>query len=104
MQAYTGSRVAALHTAQATRIQRGTPASSKTSDTEYKPVIRPLSSDVAGTGNYFEDQAIFWRGQIDELMILENIISHSSQTLYFNSDSKRIFVAGASRESEKPAK
>ncbi len=102
MQAYTGSRVAALHTSQSTRLQRGNSVSSKTSDSEFKPIIRPLYSDVNTTGNYFEDQAIFWRGQIDELLISESIVSSSSQTLYFNSDSKKIFVAGASRESEKP--
>lgn len=102
MQAYTGSRVAALHTAQATRMQRGNPTSSRTSESEFKPIIRPLYRDVTDTGNYFEDQAVFWRGQINELLISESIVSSSSQTVYFNSGSKRIFVAGASRESEKP--
>ncbi|MEL7600559.1 MAG: DUF6712 family protein [Proteiniphilum sp.] len=97
MQAYTGSRVAALHTSQVTRLQRG-----KTSETEFKPVIRPIYSDITDTGNYFDEQAAFWRAQINESLISENIVTTSSQTIYFNSDSKRIFVAGASLESEKP--
>jgi len=93
MQAYTGSRVAAIHTSRNTNVQR----SMFKYDTEYKPIIRPLNLSADGDSNYFESQAVFWRARIEELLITEKIISEESGKINFNKSTNKTFVAGANR-------
>ena len=94
MQAYTGSRVAALHTSQATKTQRTAGAHSQI---EFKPVIRPLYNDVQYTGNYFDEQAAFWRNTLDEALIAAEKKEAGEGIVKYNSPERRIFVATASR-------
>lgn len=95
LQAFTGSRVAAIHTAQATRRQRAQPGA----QTEYKALVRPLYEDMDDTGNYFDIQSAFWLSQITELLIEAGHVE-DERSLKWNSEEKRIFVAGACRENE----
>lgn len=97
MQAYTGSRVASLHTSMTTRSQRAHPGSSMSSKTEFKPVIRPLYEDMSNTGNYFESQVEFWRVQIKEDLVAMGAVDPDTSVLKWNDTDKRIFVAGAKR-------
>lgn len=94
MQAYTGSRVAALHTSQTTKTQRTAGAQSQM---EFKPVIRPLYSDMQYTGNYFDEQAIFWRNTLDEALIAAEKKEAGEGTVKYNSSERKIFVATATR-------
>lgn len=94
MQAYTGSRVAALHTSQTTKTQRTTNAQSQV---EFKPVIRPLYSDLDNTGNYFDEQSAFWRSTLDEALIAAEKKGADEAVVKFNSPERRIFVANANR-------
>lgn len=98
MQAYTGSRVASLHTSIATRSQRAHPGSSMTARVEYEPVIRPLYADTSDTGNYFESQVEFWKAQISDALIKMDAIEPDAYTLKWNSQERRIFVPGAKRK------
>lgn len=95
LQAFAGSRVAAIHTSNSTRRQRGAPGFR----TEFKPTVRPLYEDMDESGNYFDAQAEFWKARIHDLMIKA---SHKEEHrhLEFNSPSKTIFVAGARREKQ----
>lgn len=93
MQAYTGSRVAALHTSSATRIQRGKPRDI----TEFTPLIRPIYNDVDYTGNYFDDQAAFWKDALLQELTKSGVIEAESQTVRWNDGEKKIFVANALR-------
>lgn len=93
LQAFTGSRVAAIHTAQATRRQRAKPGI----QTEHKTLIRPLYEDLEDTGNYFETQANIWLDRIMELLISAGHIE-DGRSLKWNSEDKKIFVAGALKE------
>lgn len=97
MQAYTGSRVAYLHTSVATRSQRANPGNSLSSKSEFKPVIRPLYEDMSDTGNYFDSQVEFWRSQINEALVSMDAIAPDASTLVWNSAEKRIFVPSAKR-------
>lgn len=94
MQAYTGSRVAALHTSQTTKTQRTAGAQSHI---EFKPIIRPLYSDMQYTGNYFDEQAAFWRNTLDEALIAAEKKEAGEGIVKYNSPERRIFVATASR-------
>ncbi|MDD4010495.1 MAG: hypothetical protein PHQ67_11935 [Fermentimonas sp.] len=94
MQAYTGSRVAALHTSQTTKTQRTTNAQSQV---EFKPVIRPLYSDLEYTGNYFDEQAAYWRSTLDEALVAAEKKEADEGIVKYNSSERRIFVATASR-------
>ncbi|MDD4592262.1 MAG: hypothetical protein PHG06_17820 [Parabacteroides sp.] len=94
MQAYTGSRVAALHTSQSTKTQRTSGAQSQI---EFKPIIRPLYSDMQYTGNYFDEQADFWRNTLDEALIAAEKKEAGEGTVKYNSSERRIFVATATR-------
>ena len=93
LQAFTGSRVASIHTSQSTRTQR----SSHGAQTEYKPVIRPLYEDMTDTGDYFDIQSDFWKTQIENLLV-EGKHKEDSRYIEFNSADKRIFVVGARQE------
>lgn len=97
MQAYTGSRVASLHTSINTRSQRAHPGNAISAKAEFKPVIRPLYEDLSETGNYFEIQVDFWKNQISETLIEMDKIEPDASTLKWNSADRRIFVAGAKR-------
>lgn len=93
MQAYTGSRVAMLHTSQATRSQRAMPGSKA----EYKPVVRPLYDDIEDTGNYYADQVEIWRLTLLDALVENGEVESDSRALKYNSADKKIFVAGARR-------
>lgn len=93
LQAFAGSRVAAIHTAQTTRRQRAKPGI----QTEHKALIRPLYEDLEDTGNYFETQASIWLDRIMELLITAGYVV-DGRSLKWNSEDKKIFVAGALRE------
>lgn len=93
MQAYTGSRVAALHTSQSTKMQRSKPANG----VEFKPTIRPLYDDIEQTGNYFAEQAIYWRGVLDEALVENDKKSEDENKMKFNGPDRKLFVATASR-------
>lgn len=94
MQAYTGSRVAALHTSQTTKTQRTAGAQSHI---EFKPIIRPLYSDMQYTGNYFDEQASFWCNTLEEILIAAELKEAGEGTIKYNSLERRIFVATANR-------
>lgn len=94
MQAYTGSRVAALHTSQTTKTQRTAGAQSQI---EFKPIVRPLYNDLQYTGNYFDEQASFWRNTLEEALVAADKKKAGEGTVKFNSPERRIFVATASR-------
>jgi len=94
LQAYTGSRVAMLHTSQTTRSQRSIPGDRA----EYKPVIRPLYDDREDTGNYYADQVEYWRLALLEALVENGEVEPDGQALEYNSKDKKIFVAGARRE------
>ena len=94
MQAYTGSRVAALHTSQTPKIQRNTNAQSRI---EFKPVIRPLYNDIEYTGNYFDEQSTFWRGELEEALVAAEKKEEGESAVKYNNTERRIFVANASR-------
>lgn len=91
MQAYTASRVAALHTSQITRVQRGKPRSI----TEFSPVVRPLYENEEESLNYFEQQAEFWKGALLDALEAESVIDSDSRSLKWNEQNKKIFVANA---------
>ena len=93
LQGYTGSRVAALYTSQATRTQR----SPGREFTEFSPIIRPLYDDATDTGNYFARQADFWREAVLAALSDEAIIAPDERIIKWNSADKRIFVANATR-------
>lgn len=94
MQAYTGSRVAALHTSQTTRDQQ---RGNLHNITEFTPLIRPLYNDVEYTGNYFDDQACFWKNALLEELTKQGVIDSESLTVRWNAQEKKIFVANAQR-------
>ena len=94
MQAYTGSRVASLHTSQSTKEQRNLNAHSRI---EYNPLISPLYNDVEYTGNYFDEQSTFWRSTLDEALVNAEKKEAGESTVKYNSPDRRIFVANASR-------
>lgn len=94
MQAYTGSRVAMLHTSQTTRSQRGTPGGSS----EFKPVIRPLYEDRDDTGNYYADQVEIWRLTLLDALVENGEVEADGMAMKYNAKDKKIFVANASRD------
>lgn len=94
MKAYTGSRVASVFTSQTTRIQRSQPKT----EMEFTPIIRPVYDDTDNSLNYYEQQAAYWRQEIQNILISEKVITPIDTSIYFNSEDKRIFVAGAKRE------
>ena len=85
IQPYISSKVAMLHTAQATKRQRTGDAKP-----EYKPVIRPLYEDLNDTGNYYAQQAEYWKAKIIELLADEFSIDKSGR-LDWNRKENRIF-------------
>ena len=93
MQAYTGSRVAAIHSSKLTREQRGKPRNI----TEYRPLVRPLYENEEETLNYLEQQADFWKGAMYDALEAENIIESGSRSVKWNEQDKKVFVANAQR-------
>ena len=94
MQAYTGSRVAALHTSQSTHANRAQPGEGDNA-TEFKPMLRPLYSNSESSGNYFEEQAAFWKATLMQVLIDKEYIDANVQALQFNNATNKVFVANA---------
>jgi hypothetical protein len=94
MQAYTGSRVAALHTSQATHTNRSKPGE-RENMTEFKPVLRPLYDDTDFSGNYFESQAEFWKGVLLDALTDAGHIDSDARTMKYNTADNKIFIANA---------
>ena len=60
---FVACKTAELHTSQASKTNRtgsGTP--------EYKPLIRPIYSDIQNEGNYFAEQAVFYYSKVQQLL------------------------------------
>lgn len=91
--AYTASRVASIYTSNPSLKQR-----SKSDFTGYKPVILPLYEDTDDTGNFFERQADYWKSQITDLLVSSGLVTDDYRQLKFNNASRKIFVAGATRD------
>lgn len=93
MQAYTASRVAQIYTSSKTLEQQ-----TKGDFSKFKPVIRPLYDDVPDSGNFFEQQSQYWRSEIMNQLVSSSIVVEDYRQLKFNNSTRKIFVAGASRE------
>lgn len=83
VRAFIGARVALLHTSQTTRVQR-----SKNNSLEYNPVIRPLYEDMAMNGNYYTEQAAYWRNMIISMLPDFGIDISGSALKWNNEDNK----------------
>lgn len=93
MKAFTGSRVAALHTSRQTRDQRGKPRSV----TEFVPLIRPLYDNEENSYNFYAAQAEFWKDALLQALAENNVIGIDDRLLKWNEQNKKIFVANAQR-------
>jgi hypothetical protein len=60
---FVACKTAELHTSQATNQNR-----SGSDVKEYKPLIRPIYSDLANEGNFFADQAIFYYNKVQQIL------------------------------------
>ncbi|MDR0799790.1 MAG: hypothetical protein LBN18_08530 [Dysgonamonadaceae bacterium] len=84
IQPYIAARAAALHTSQTTRLQR-----SRAGELEYRPVIRPLYEDTTDTGNYYSQQADYWKAKI--IKTLSDMGIDQTGALKWNTDEKKLF-------------
>jgi hypothetical protein len=64
--AFVACKCAELHTSVATKTQRESGKS-----VEYKPIIRPIYTDVLNSGNYFADQSGYFFSKMEQI-ILQN--------------------------------
>jgi hypothetical protein len=86
--------VAALHNSQATHGNRATPGQAENM-TEFKTLLRPLYSDTEASGNYFAEQAAFWKATLIQVLVDKEYIDADVQALQFNNATNKIFVANA---------
>ncbi|MGL4853182.1 MAG: DUF6712 family protein [Phocaeicola sp.] len=89
---FLANKTAELYTSQATREER----SNTTATPEYKPILRPVYSDMTETGNFFADQATYWLNRITDF--LTNNADYFGVTiertaLKFNGPDKKIFTS-----------
>ena len=93
MKAFTGSRVAALHTSKHTRNQREKPRNV----TEFVPLVRPLYDNEENSYNFYAAQAEFWMDALLQALAENNVIGADDRLLKWNEQNKKIFVANAQR-------
>lgn len=91
MQAYTASRVAAVHTAKITRAQRSQPRFNM----EFTPLIRPVFDNPEDDTNFYSEQAQKFKQAIDQELIRLNLVDADATTLHWNEQDKKIFVSNA---------
>jgi hypothetical protein len=88
---FVACKTAEIHTSQASKSNR---LGSRLQSSEYKPVIRPLYSDIQNEGNYFAEQGDYFYTKIKQTLnkyAVEFGIEVTSETMDFNSAESKIF-------------
>lgn len=88
---YLANKTAEIYTSQTSRQQRTGPERP-----EYTPIIRPLYTDQADTGNFFADQAAYFAGVISNYLQqnAEDLgISQEVHKVDWNEKKKKLFTS-----------
>lgn len=86
---FVACKTAEIHTSKASKANR-----SNAANNEYKPVIRPLYSDIQNEGNYFTEQGDYFYTKIKQTLnkyAAEFGIESVSEAMDFNSAESKIF-------------
>lgn len=89
LQAYVGSRVAALHTSRNSHSQR---ANSRFG-TEFTATIRPLFENHSDDMNYYNEQSQLYATEIKSWLVDNGDIDASASRVDWNDKDKKIFSA-----------
>lgn len=92
LQAYTASRVAAIHTSRLSRSQRAKP----TYVVEFTPLIRPLYENPEDDANFYQSQASHFATAVTEELLKLSLIEKDTHALEWNEQDKKIFLANLS--------
>ena len=86
---FVACKTAELHTSKASKSQR-----EASGTREYKPLIRPIYSDLANEGNFFTEQAIFYYNKVQQILnkyAVEFGLEPFTPALYWNNEDRKIF-------------
>jgi hypothetical protein len=86
---FVACKTAEIHTSRATKQNR-----TNADKTEYKPRIRPLYADPANEGNFYAEQAAYYLGKMQQLIILnadEFGVTLEISAPDFNNDDRHFF-------------
>jgi len=88
---FVACKTAELHTSQASKANR-----SDSGTREYKPLIRPIYSDLQNEGNFFAEQAVFYWNKVQQILnkyAVDFGREPFSPALDWNNEERKIFNA-----------
>lgn len=88
---FVACKTAELHTSKSGKAQREAQGSN-----EYKPLIRPIYSDLSNEGNFFAEQAVFYWNKVQQILnkyAVDFGKEPFSPALDWNNEERKIFVA-----------